>query len=67
MFLILLSYPLDAASDSLADSIYQRVNSVISFVAENPVRAIASHTQVWLSKWYKEVRSALFFLSQCIM
>ncbi|KAJ9395721.1 hypothetical protein DTO282F9_7341 [Paecilomyces variotii] len=36
------------------DSIYQRVNSVISFVAENPVRAIASHTQVWLSKWYKE-------------
>ncbi|KAL1984364.1 hypothetical protein VTN96DRAFT_9225 [Rasamsonia emersonii] len=36
------------------DSIYQRVNSVISFVAENPVRAVASHTQVWLSRWYKE-------------
>ncbi|KAL2004581.1 hypothetical protein VTN00DRAFT_3317 [Thermoascus crustaceus] len=36
------------------DSIYQRINSVISFVAENPVRAIASHTQVWLSRWYKD-------------
>lgn len=37
------------------ETLYQRVNGVISFVAENPVRAIASHTQVWLSRWYKEV------------
>ncbi|GAB1192418.1 hypothetical protein APSETT444_001609 [Aspergillus pseudonomiae] len=27
------------------DTLYKRVNGVISFVAENPVRAIASHTQ----------------------
>lgn len=37
------------------ETLYQRVNGVISFVAENPVRAVASHTQVWLSRWYKEV------------
>lgn len=37
------------------DTLYKRVNGVISFVAENPVRAIASHTQVWLSRWYKDV------------
>ncbi|KAL1964360.1 hypothetical protein VTN77DRAFT_7045 [Rasamsonia byssochlamydoides] len=43
------------------DSIYQRVNSVISFVAENPVRAVASHTQVWLSRWYKD--NSLVFVS----
>ena len=40
-----------------AETLYKRVNGVISFVAENPVRAIASHTQVWLSRWYKEVRT----------
>ncbi|KAL1973489.1 hypothetical protein VTN31DRAFT_6124 [Thermomyces dupontii] len=43
------------------DSIYQRVNSVISFVADNPVRAVASPTQVWLSRWYKE--NSLVFVS----
>ncbi|KAL4782762.1 hypothetical protein BJX76DRAFT_277708 [Aspergillus varians] len=35
------------------DNLYQRVNGVISFVAKDPVRAVASHTQVWLSRWYK--------------
>jgi Arb2 domain len=44
------------------DSIYQRINSVISFVAENPVRAIASHTQAWLSRWYKDVSSFPHFV-----
>lgn len=43
------------------DSIYQRVNSVISFVAENPVRAVASPTQTWLSRWYKD--NSLVFVS----
>lgn len=28
---------------------------MISFVARDPVRAVASHTQVWLSRWYKDV------------
>ncbi|KAI9042059.1 histone deacetylase hdaA [Aspergillus affinis] len=36
------------------DNLYKRVNSVVSFVAENPVRAIASPTQTWLSRWYKD-------------
>ncbi|KAL2828050.1 hypothetical protein BDW59DRAFT_143701 [Aspergillus cavernicola] len=43
------------------DTLYQRVNGVISFVAENPVRAVASHTQVWLSRWYKD--NSLVFVS----
>ena len=43
------------------ETLYQRVNGVISFVAENPVRAVASHTQVWLSRWYKDVCEYLFF------
>ncbi|GAB1210101.1 hypothetical protein APSETT445_008891 [Aspergillus pseudonomiae] len=43
------------------DTLYKRVNGVISFVAENPVRAIASHTQVWLSRWYKD--NSLVFVS----
>ncbi|OJJ32761.1 hypothetical protein ASPWEDRAFT_42791 [Aspergillus wentii DTO 134E9] len=43
------------------DTLYKRVNGVISFVAENPVRAIASHTQYWLSRWYKE--NSLVFVS----
>ena len=38
-----------------AENLYKRINGVISFVAENPVRAIASPTQTWLSKWYREV------------
>nr|ABI74745.1 putative histone deacetylase [Monascus purpureus] len=36
------------------DNLYRRINGVVSFVAENPVRAVASHTQTWLSKWYRE-------------
>ncbi|CAL5871501.1 uncharacterized protein PFLUO_LOCUS5754 [Penicillium psychrofluorescens] len=36
------------------ESLYQRVSGVISFVDKNPVRAVTSHTQVWLSKWYRE-------------
>jgi hypothetical protein len=40
-----------------AENLYKRVNGVVSFVAENPVRAIASPTQTWLSKWYREVRT----------
>ncbi|GLA28908.1 histone deacetylase hda1 [Aspergillus niger] len=43
------------------ETLYKRVNSVVSFVAENPVRAIASHTQVWLSRWYKD--NSLVFVS----
>ncbi|THC89821.1 hypothetical protein EYZ11_010730 [Aspergillus tanneri] len=43
------------------DNLYKRVNGVVSFVAENPVRAIASHTQVWLSRWYKD--NSLVFVS----
>lgn len=37
------------------ENLYTRVSGIVSFVAENPVRAIASPTQVWLSKWYREV------------
>ncbi|CAI7670803.1 unnamed protein product [Penicillium bialowiezense] len=36
------------------ENLYKRLNGVISFVSENPVRAVASHTQTWLSKWYRE-------------
>ncbi|KAL4795013.1 hypothetical protein BDV19DRAFT_179123 [Aspergillus venezuelensis] len=36
------------------DTLYTRINGVISFVAKDPVRAVASHTQVWLSRWYKD-------------
>ncbi|KAE8149612.1 hypothetical protein BDV25DRAFT_156032 [Aspergillus avenaceus] len=43
------------------DTLYKRVNGVVSFVAENPVRAVASHTQVWLSRWYKD--NSLVFVS----
>lgn len=39
------------------------VSGVICFVAENPVRAVASTTITWLSKWYKEV-SVSFCLSR---
>ncbi|OJJ43996.1 hypothetical protein ASPZODRAFT_18771 [Penicilliopsis zonata CBS 506.65] len=43
------------------ETLYKHVNGVVSFVAENPVRAIASHTQVWLSRWYKD--NSLVFVS----
>ncbi|PKY08662.1 histone deacetylase [Aspergillus campestris IBT 28561] len=43
------------------DTLYQRVNGVVSFVAENPVRAVASHTQTWLSRWYRD--NSLVFVS----
>lgn len=48
------------------DTLYKRVNGVISFVAENPVRAIASHTQVWLSRWYKDVSVAFSRVAPCL-
>jgi hypothetical protein len=34
---------------------YKRVSGIVSFVAKNPVRAVNSNTQVWLSKWYRDV------------
>lgn len=43
------------------ENLYKKVSGVISFVAENPVRAVASPTQVWLSKWYRE--NSLVFVS----
>ncbi|KAL4805033.1 hypothetical protein BDV18DRAFT_141785 [Aspergillus unguis] len=43
------------------DTLYQRINGVISFVAKDPVRAVASHTQTWLSRWYKD--NSLVFVS----
>ncbi|KAJ5517621.1 Histone deacetylase class II [Penicillium expansum] len=43
------------------ENLYKRVNGVISFVSENPVRAVTSHTQTWLSKWYRE--NSLVFVS----
>ncbi|KAJ5795323.1 Histone deacetylase class II [Penicillium paradoxum] len=43
------------------ENLYKRVNGVVSFVSENPVRAVASHTQTWLSKWYRE--NSLVFVS----
>ncbi|KAL4995413.1 hypothetical protein BDV10DRAFT_174661 [Aspergillus recurvatus] len=44
------------------ETLYQRVNGVISFVARDPVRAVASHTQVWLSRWYRD--NSLVFVSK---
>ncbi|KAJ5765215.1 Histone deacetylase clr3 [Penicillium odoratum] len=43
------------------DNLYQKVNSVISFVSSHPVRAVASPTQTWMSKWYRE--NSLVFVS----
>ncbi|KAL1959893.1 hypothetical protein VTO42DRAFT_561 [Malbranchea cinnamomea] len=43
------------------DRVYNRISGVVSFVSENPLRAIASTTQTWLSKWYKE--NSLVFVS----
>lgn len=39
----------------ITERVYHRVDGVISFVAENAVRAVSSHTDPWLSKWYKDV------------
>ncbi|KAI1977219.1 Histone deacetylase hda1 [Ophidiomyces ophidiicola] len=36
------------------DRVYPRIDGVVCFVAENAVRAVSSHTNPWLSKWYKE-------------
>ncbi|EPS34986.1 hypothetical protein PDE_09951 [Penicillium oxalicum 114-2] len=44
------------------ENLYKRVSGIISFVAENPVRAVASSTQVWLSKWYRD--NSLVFVSE---
>ncbi|KAJ5177286.1 Histone deacetylase clr3 [Penicillium canariense] len=44
------------------ENLYKRVNGIVSFVAENPVRAVASSTQVWLSKWYRD--NSLVFVSE---
>ncbi|KAJ5754281.1 Histone deacetylase clr3 [Penicillium manginii] len=43
------------------ENLYKKVSGIVSFVAENPVRAVASPTQVWLSKWYRE--NSLVFVS----
>ncbi|KAJ5992086.1 histone deacetylase [Penicillium sp. IBT 35674x] len=43
------------------DNLYQNVNGVISFVSDHPVRAVASATQTWMSKWYRE--NSLVFVS----
>ncbi|KAJ5563097.1 Histone deacetylase HdaA [Penicillium sp. DV-2018c] len=43
------------------ENLYKRVNGVVSFVSETPVKAVASNTQTWLSKWYRE--NSLVFVS----
>ncbi|EEH17458.2 hypothetical protein PABG_00021 [Paracoccidioides brasiliensis Pb03] len=43
------------------ERVHERVNGVISFVAENPVRAVSSNTTTWLSKWYKD--NSMVFVS----
>ncbi|KAJ5837143.1 Histone deacetylase superfamily [Penicillium robsamsonii] len=43
------------------ENLYKRVSGVVSFVSENALRAVASHTQTWLSKWYRE--NSLVFVS----
>lgn len=37
------------------ETIYNRVSGVISYVGKNPVRAISSHNDPNLSRWYKSV------------
>jgi histone deacetylase 6 len=37
------------------DRVYNRISGVVSVVGNNHLRPIYSHTQTWLSKWYKEV------------
>lgn len=61
-------------SDSNLENLYKKVSGIVSFVAENPVRAVASSTQVWLSKWYREVsgptiivHALLLYLTMLIM
>lgn len=36
------------------ESVYQRVNGVIVFIADNPVRPVHSNENPWLSKWYSQ-------------
>ncbi|KAJ5222144.1 Histone deacetylase clr3 [Penicillium citrinum] len=43
------------------ENLYTKVKGIVSFVAENPVRSIASPTQTWLSHWYRE--NSLVFVS----
>ncbi|PGH21333.1 hypothetical protein AJ80_03384 [Polytolypa hystricis UAMH7299] len=43
------------------ERVHTRVSGVISFVAENPVRAVSSNTTPWLSKWYKD--NSLIYIS----
>ncbi|OKP12270.1 Histone deacetylase clr3 [Penicillium subrubescens] len=43
------------------ENMYKRVSGIVSFVAKNPVRAVNSNTQVWLSKWYRD--NSLVFVS----
>ncbi|KAJ6155880.1 histone deacetylase [Penicillium chermesinum] len=43
------------------ENLYHRIDSLISFVAQNPVRAVSSTTQTWLSKWYHD--NSLVFIS----
>ncbi|EGE07161.1 histone deacetylase hda1 [Trichophyton equinum CBS 127.97] len=45
------------------ERVHTMVSGVICFVAENPVRAVASTTITWLSKWYKEEKNSLVFVS----
>jgi histone deacetylase 6 len=40
---------------TVTENLYKRVNGIVCFVSENPVRAVSSHTQTWLSKWYRDV------------
>jgi hypothetical protein len=47
-------------ANNRVENLYKRVSGVISFVSVNPVRAVASTTQTWLSKWYREVSQKLF-------
>lgn len=42
------------------ERVYSRVSGVISLVADNPVRSVASNTNAWLSKWYKDVSSPIY-------
>ncbi|KAI5298779.1 Histone deacetylase hda1, partial [Ascosphaera atra] len=45
------------------ERVYLKVTGVISFVADNHVRSVASHTNAWLSKWYKD-NSMVFVCSE---
>ncbi|KAJ5272293.1 Histone deacetylase clr3 [Penicillium angulare] len=43
------------------DTLHERIKGCISFVADNPVRAIASHGYPWLARWYHN--NSLVFVS----